>query len=133
MATRIGRVATRLFYTICPRPCATRVDALFSVQLSPPPTFTMIISLFLRLITTRICSQIVGRTNKYLELARFLLIDETGPKGVYKQSQILGNEAAAYSLEPYITLHLLPRIDRGQATSTAGSDVDASLSRLLSI
>ena len=43
--SRIGSVATRLFYTIC----ATRVDAMFSVQLSPSPTFT--ISLFLRLIT----------------------------------------------------------------------------------
>ena len=28
-----------------------------------------------------------------------LLVDEPGPKGVYKQSQILGNEAAAYSLD----------------------------------
>ena len=39
-------------------------------------------SLFLRLITTRICSQIVARTNKYLELACFILADEPGPKGV---------------------------------------------------
>ena len=61
------RVATRLFYNVCPEPYATRVDALFSVQLSPSQTFT--ISLFLRLITTRICSQTVARTNKYLELA----------------------------------------------------------------
>ena len=29
----------------------------------------------------------------------FLLVDEPGLKGVYKQSQILGNEAAAYSLD----------------------------------
>ena len=62
----IGRDATRLFYTICPRPFVTRVDAASPAQIllrqrSP--------SLFLRLITTRIYSQIVARTNKYLELA----------------------------------------------------------------
>ena len=31
-----------------------------------------------------------------------LLVDEPGPKGVYKQSQTLGNEAAAYSLTLYV-------------------------------
>ena len=31
-----------------------------------------------------------------------LLVDEPGPKGVYKQSQILGNEAAAYSLDLHV-------------------------------
>ena len=63
----IGRVATRLFHTICPQPCATRVDALISAQLSPSQTFTT--SLFLGLITTQIYSQIVARVNKDLELA----------------------------------------------------------------
>ena len=62
--------------SICPRPYATRVDTVFSVLPSPSRTFT--ISLFLRLITTRTCSQILARTKKYLELAWFLLIDEPG-------------------------------------------------------
>ena len=43
-----------------------------------------------------------------------LLVDEPGPKGVYKQSQILGNEAAAYSFGLRMYYHpLLSKRDNG--------------------
>ena len=45
----------------------------------------------------------------------------------------LPRHLAAYSLTHYTLLLLFAKIDCGQATSAAGSEADASLSRLLSV
>ena len=57
-----------------------------------------------------------------------LLVDEPGPKGVYKLSQILGNESAAYSLDlhvyhrhPPIRVRARPRAYQVQCPSLCSS------------
>ena len=84
-------IATRLFYSVCPRrheKNVTRVYALFLVH-RQRWGFT-ITSLFLRLITTRICSIVVIWDNKSVGLRWFLLADAHG-RSVYMIRNILSD------------------------------------------